>query len=173
MNCCNQWERPDEAIKLDGNRLFQWDLNRRVIIDDPTIQYVHMARQSDAVALTLKTFEEDGILYADIPNLLLQTGERIYVYAIKNGDTVYKTWFGVMDRPKPSDYLYEPTEVETIETLKQWVLDKFKEIGSGDYADLSNKPSINDVELVGNKTLDDLNITVPSKDEVINHLKRS
>lgn len=173
MNCCDYWERPSEAIKLDGDRLYQWDLNRRVIIDDPTILYVHMARKSDAVALTLKTFEEDGIIYADIPNMLLQTGERIYVYAIKNGDTVYETWFGVKDRPKPSDYLYEPTEVETIETLKQWVLDKFKEIGSGDYNDLSNKPKVNNTELTGNKSLGDLGITVPSKDEVINHLKRS
>lgn len=173
MNCCTTyWERPSEAIQLDGDRLFQWDLNRRVIIADPTITYVHMARASDPTALVLATYDEDGTLYADIPNLLLQTGERIYVYAIKNGDTAYEAWFGVRDRQKPEDYFYTPTEVETIESLKQWVLDKFKEIGSGDYNDMSNKPRIEDVELTGNKTLEDLSIIVPTKDEIKKHLKK-
>ena len=31
-------------------------------------------------------------------------------------------------------------------------------IGSSDYNDLQNKPKINDVELINNKTLDELNI---------------
>ena len=31
-------------------------------------------------------------------------------------------------------------------------------IGSSDYNDLQNKPKINDIELIDNKTLDELNI---------------
>ena len=45
---------------------------------------------------------------------------------------------------------------------KQWVLDSF---GSGDYQDLENKPSVNDVELVGNKTSSDLGLA--SKEDAV------
>lgn len=44
----------------------------------------------------------------------------------------------------------------TIEIQREEII--FNQTISGNYEDLSNKPKINDVELVGNKTLDDLGI---------------
>lgn len=38
-------------------------------------------------------------------------------------------------RPKPSDYVYTPTEVETVEALKEWVEERIAEIeGTGGYS---------------------------------------
>ena len=45
---------------------------------------------------------------------------------------------------------------------KQWVMDN---LGSGDYQDLEHKPSVNDVELVGNKTSSDLGLASKQDEE--------
>lgn len=48
----------------------------------------------------------------------------------------------------------------TEETLNINLATEIKTIESGDYLGLSNKPQINSVVLIGNKSLDDLNIQV-------------
>ena len=46
------------------------------------------------------------------------------------------------------------------ETLNINLATEIKTVESGDYLGLSNKPQINSVVLIGNKSLDDLNIQV-------------
>ena len=48
----------------------------------------------------------------------------------------------------------------TEETLNINLATEIKTVESGDYLGLSNKPQINSVVLIGNKSLDDLNIQV-------------
>ena len=42
-------------------------------------------------------------------------------------------------------------------------------IGTNDYTELNNKPKINDVELTGNKSLEDLGINIPTKTSELNN----
>ena len=66
-----------------------------------------------------------------------------------------------MGRTMKTDYSY-PGETASIKQLDQQVKEIEESGGGGggttDYDKLTNKPKINDVELVGNKTDKDLNI---------------
>ena len=100
----------------DGRQqLYQWDLNRRLRIADPKVTEVHFCNGSDDCALVVKTYTDDtydGNLYADIPNVILQSDLPIKAYAYIN-DTYTQDClcFKVIKRNKPSDYVYEETEV--------------------------------------------------------------
>lgn len=110
-------------FKLQDGRehLYQWDINRRVIVEDPTIDEVHFCNKTDDCSLVVKTYTDDtydGKVYADIPNILLQNDFPIRVYAYCNdGYTKIEECFKVKSRTKPSDYVYEETTVVRIDTL--------------------------------------------------------
>lgn len=110
-------------FKLQDGRehLYQWDINRRVIVEDPTIDEVHFCNKTDDCSLVVKTYTDDtydGKVYADIPNILLQNDFPIRVYAYCNdGYTKIEECFKVKSRTKPSDYVYEETTVIRIDTL--------------------------------------------------------
>ncbi|MBR2493496.1 MAG: hypothetical protein IKB64_08600 [Paludibacteraceae bacterium] len=95
--------------------LYQWDLNRRIRIDDPHVTEVHFCNGSADCALVVKTYTDDtydGKLYAEIPNILLQSDLPIKAYAYVN-DTYTKECqtFRVVKRNQPSDYIYEETDI--------------------------------------------------------------
>ena len=55
---------------LDGREHFyQWDLDRKLIVSDKSINEVHFAIQTDNKALACKTFEEDGKTVVNVPNI--------------------------------------------------------------------------------------------------------
>lgn len=113
-------------IKLDGTdqRLWQWDKGRRVILDEvaPGTQ-IDFAHYDEKRAICKTAYAEDGVIYVDIPNILLQKAEHIYLYTyIVVGDTGKTSEYGelrVRKRPKPGDYVYEETEVLTWRTLDE------------------------------------------------------
>lgn len=61
--------------------------------------------------------------------------------------------------------------ISAIETLEGELNEGSVIIGSTDYNDLQNKPFINGIELVGNKTLDELDIA--TKEDVENAIKNN
>lgn len=103
----------------DGRQAFyQWDLNQRVIVEDKTITQVHFCNRTDDCALICKTYEHDGLLVADVPNILLQDNWRIHVYAYDGNATKHEQRFDVTPRSKPDTYVYTETEVLNYETIK-------------------------------------------------------
>lgn len=110
----------------DGRESFyQWDLNQKITSDafevDDMIHFFNM-RQTNA--LVVKAYELDGVVVADVPNILLQTALPItawkYVYDEHSAQTVMEDTFKVEQRPQPYDYFY--TETELYELRKEVVV---------------------------------------------------
>lgn len=99
----------------DGReQLYQWDLDRRIIVNDPTICEVHFCNRTSNCSLVVEV--KDG--YANIPNILLQDARPIRAYAYcEDKYTLTEQQFSVKPRTKPSDYLYEETTVVRIDVL--------------------------------------------------------
>lgn len=92
----------------DGrNELYQWDLNRKVIVEDPEVTEVHFCNKTDDCSLVVQV--KDGM--ADIPNILLQDTWNIRVYAYCDEYTKVEESFKIKPRTKPSDYVYTETEI--------------------------------------------------------------
>lgn len=107
-------------IELIGNVLHQWDVGRKVKISNKeAVDEVHFARFDDSEALVVKPKEVDGSIYADIPNILLQTSRNITVYVVKEDVTIRCCTFQVMKRQKPADYVYTETEVLSYKALDE------------------------------------------------------
>lgn len=114
-------------IKLEGDKLslYQWDLNQRVILSniDAGIE-VHFSdiynTQDDCPVV--KAYEENGFVYANIPNILLQKSGIIVAYLYVNqGDkawTEHRAEILVLARSKPADYVYTETEVFSYKKLE-------------------------------------------------------
>lgn len=107
-------------ILEDGREhLFQWDLDRRLIVEDPTIAEVHFCNRTDVCSLVVDTYTEDGTVYANIPNILLQSPWDIRAYAYcTDCYTKVEKIFKVKARTKPSDYAYTETEIKSYEYLE-------------------------------------------------------
>lgn len=105
----------------DGRNLFfQWDIDRRIIISDPTVDNVHFCNRTDDCSLVVKVYEEDGKRLADVPNILLQESWPIHVYAYCGSRyTKQEAIYKVNPRSKPADYVYTETEVATWSKLEQ------------------------------------------------------
>lgn len=112
----------------DGREYFyQWDLNQKIIVDDPTITELHFCNRTDFSTLVVPV--KDGL--ADVPNILLQEGFDFRVLGfdgnITKGDRIFK----VKRRHKPADYAYVETEVKSYEYLEK-KLNEIEEQGWSD-----------------------------------------
>ena len=108
----------------DGREHFwQWDLNQKLIVEDPTINEVHFNNRADRDSLPVEVYEENGLRLANVPNILLQEDLKIKVYAYSVDHTKHEAWFYVTTKSKPADYVYTETEVKDYNSL----LDKISE----------------------------------------------
>ena len=104
----------------DGRaQFYQWDLDRKLIIEDSTITEVHFCNRTDSCSLVCETFAEDGLTLVNVPNILLQTDWRIHVYAYDGSCTKHDECFEVISRTKPADYVYTETEILTWKELDE------------------------------------------------------
>ena len=102
----------------DGRECFyQWDLNRQLVISDPAIKQVHFCNRTSDCSLVVETYELNGLLVADVPNILLQTDWDVRAYAYDGNATLHEQWYEVKARTKPTDYVYTETEVLNYNTL--------------------------------------------------------
>lgn len=105
---------------LDGREQFyQWDLNRKLLVQDASITEVHFCNRTEECSLVVEVV--DGV--ANVPNILLQDNFRIKVYGYDGEATKHSATFGVIARSKPADYVYTETEVKRWEDLEGRVLE--------------------------------------------------
>ena len=121
---------------IDGRAYcYQWDIGQKVTMDGlaPGMQ-VHFSHLSDndPNALVVVAKEEDGIVCADVPNILLQTAGIMKIYGyITDGSAGYTKTYSplhVAARAKPADYVYTETETLTYQALEDRI-DKLEENG--------------------------------------------
>lgn len=100
----------------DGReQLYQWDIDRRIIVNDPNICEVHFCNRTSDCSLVVEV--KDG--FANIPNILLHDARPIRAYAYCDDKyTLTETHFSVKARTKPEDYVYTETEVKSYEDLE-------------------------------------------------------
>lgn len=106
---------------LDGrDELFQWDINRKIIVSDASIDAVHYSNRTDDASLVVEVKEENGLRVADIPNILLQESWDINVYGYCDGYyTKQAARIKVNPRTKPESYVYTETEVLNYNTVME------------------------------------------------------
>lgn len=104
----------------DGRQLFyQWDLHRKLLVEDSSITQVHFSNQNRGTALVLEVYELDGHRVVDVPNILLQDDRPLYAYAYLDDHTKLTVTFTVRSRPKPEEYEYTETEVLTFSKMME------------------------------------------------------
>ena len=112
-------------LTLDDGRkeLYQWDTGRFASVTLEEVNEVHFANLKYGKSFTVEI--ENGKVI--IPDEILQTGEAIYCWAyvgtVSSGYTYTEQFFTVNKRPKPTDYVYTPTEIQSFEKLSQEVKD--------------------------------------------------
>lgn len=111
------------GIRVDGGPVWRWDTGRSVLLGRAA-PYAHFAAEGQDEALVVAA--EEG--RAEIPSQLLAAGGTILCWTSEGGRTTGSTAIAVIDRPRPTDYVYEPTEVETVESLKAWVEERISEL---------------------------------------------
>lgn len=119
-------------FKIEDGRsqFYQWDIDRRLIIGDGSVNEVHFCNRTDECSLVCEVYEENGKRLVNVPNILLQTDWRIKVYAYDSKYTKHCVTYDVVKRTKPADYVYTETEtlnynslLERIETLEGGSID--------------------------------------------------
>ena len=106
------------SMKIIGTGLYQWEVGRQlqiVPLRNMTVDSVHFSNPGDTEALVVKPKEVNGMIVADIPNVLLQSGDNLVVYSVNVSsdkvETLRECIFSVRNRAKPADYVYTETEV--------------------------------------------------------------
>lgn len=94
--------------------VYQWDLNRRLAIrglDYDSAPAIHFSNKKSTQALVVQSTIEDGVIYCDVPNILLQEPYDIVGYVCECLDQELTTHemirIPVKPRVKPADYAYE------------------------------------------------------------------
>lgn len=102
--------------------LYQWDINQKVTADNMDVgEQVHFTNTRQTAAFVVKAYEFNGTVVANIPNLLLQNSYPITAYRYRTVGNASYTWdeclFDIKQRTRPSDYVYNQTEVISFEHL--------------------------------------------------------
>ena len=119
---------------LDGRKHFyQWDLDRKLIVADKSIEEVHFSNHREGEALICETYLQGDVLLVDVPNILLQDNWRIIAYAYDESYTKHQEEFEVIKRSKPADYVYTETEIKNYDDLMKR-LEQIEENGISDAA---------------------------------------
>ena len=143
-------------LKIQGTRnyLYQWDLNQKVIVvDNDSVNEVHFANEGqNDNALTVEVKEDSKARYAEIPNILLQSGDNIvaYEHCEDNGEYTFRKYpLEVIRRPKPADYVYTETEIKSYEALQA---DLDKKIDAPQTAQVGEVLTVEEVDEDGKPT---------------------
>ena len=106
----------------DGRQYFyQWDLDRKLVVEDAEVTQVHFYNKETEFPLIVEVKEEDGVRFSEVPNILLQKDLDIRAYAYaENLYTKKSATFEVKKRPKPTNYIYKETDVyEVSEVVRE------------------------------------------------------
>lgn len=105
----------------DGrDKFFQWDLDRKLIVEDKTIKAVHFCNRTGECSLTSHCYEQDNLWLADVPNVCLQDSYRLRAYAFSEAKyTMEVVCFDVEARTKPDEYAYTEEEINCWQELDE------------------------------------------------------
>ena len=104
----------------DGRTSFyQYDLNRKLIVEDKTITKVHFCNRTGSCSIIRCAYEVNGMWLVDVPNVILQESFRVNVYGFDKEYTKHSAVFNIVPRSKPEDYVYTENEVATWEALDE------------------------------------------------------
>lgn len=111
-------------IRIEGNKsaLYQWDLNQRVVLTDIAsisagieVHY-SITYNLEESCLVAPSYFENGNIYADIPNKLLQQSGVVSVYLYVQDEnkawTEHRVEIIIIPRSKPANYVYTETQTE-------------------------------------------------------------
>lgn len=126
----------------DGRgELFQWDTGRIIEFGEDTVSQAHFTSTEKVINIPYTVEVKNR--KAAIPDELLQVPGKLIVYAwvsdTNGGYTEVQVNFPVFARPKPSDYVYTPTEHAGFDRLRTEI---------GDLADLTTEAKTNLVEAI-------------------------
>lgn len=111
------------VLKLkDGRKeLYQWDVGVVADVTDENVNEVHFSNLRYGVSFNIEV--QNGTV--TIPPEVLQSGADVFCWAFvrgaNGGYTKKEQIFNVEKRPRPADYIYEPTDVLTWEALKKQI----------------------------------------------------
>lgn len=105
---------------VDGD-LYQWDTGRKIeiISNESFVKEVHFSNSDKDDALVVVPYEENGSIYANIPNILLQKNMPIKLYLTTTERTLKRFMLTVYPRAKPDGYVYTETEVLNYNKLNE------------------------------------------------------
>lgn len=108
---------------IGRTELWQWDTGRQIdcagLQAGTKVQFAY----SDTQTLSTAVKSVSGANVADVPNQMLLRSGALMVYAyVTEADgasyTKYAARLNVQARPKPDDYVYTPTEVQSWQTIR-------------------------------------------------------
>ena len=116
----------------DGrSQFYQWDIDRKLIVEDASINQVHFCNRTDTCSLVCEVYDAEGLRLVNVPNILLQQDWRINVYGYDNNYTKHCEIFNIVKRSKPENYVYTETEIHHWEELEARV-DEIEKKGISD-----------------------------------------
>ena len=120
-------------IEVIGGNLFQWDTGRVAQVNtDADIHEVHFTTKDMSYAYVVSTYEKDGAVYCEIPNILLQQEKSLICYEVTNTDggemTVAETTLALHKRNKPQDYVYTQDELKNFDRLAALIPTKLSQL---------------------------------------------
>ena len=104
-------------------RFYQWDTGHRLIVEgDEQCDTVSFSKSGSQESYVCQV-KNDGKRYVDIPNILFQEPGGIWVnlqYTDDSGLVLpHSQHFVVLDRAKPTDYVYTESEVQNYDALDE------------------------------------------------------
>ena len=115
--------------KEDGKKHFyQWEQKQKIIVEEEcTLVLYSNGTLTEPLGCEVK--EDNGIRFAEVPNILLQTAAQLHAYAWNEETTsvIGHDVFSVIPMPKPIDYIYTETEHITIENMIEQALEKVEQ----------------------------------------------
>ena len=102
-------------LSNDDKHFYQWDTERKLIVNDNTCDKVYFSNDDMEMALTCNIYEVDGVRMVNVPNIILQDAKplKVHLSMVDNDGrlTTYYEAFHVAPRKKPNGYVYTETEV--------------------------------------------------------------
>ena len=139
----------------DGrDEFYQWDVDRKLIVEDASVNQVHFCNRSSDCSLVCEVRTEDGLRVVDVPNIILQSDWKVRAYAYDVNYTKHENVFKIIASTKPEDYVYTETEVLNYNTLLERINDIDENIGQVVEDYLAENPI--EVDLSGYATKEDL-----------------
>lgn len=108
-------------LSNDDRQFYQWDTERKLIVNDNTCDKVYFSNDGMEMALTCNIYEVDGVRMVNVPNIILQDAKplKVHLSMVDNDGrlTTYYEAFHVSPRKKPNGYVYTETEVLNYSSL--------------------------------------------------------